>query len=921
MRKKRFVIIDVHALIHRAYHAYPLSLTFNNKPINAVYGFSVLLLDILKKFSPDYLVACADFGKAEKRLEIFKDYKATRKPTDKELLEQIPIIYEIIDAFNILLLKKKGYEADDLIGTIVSKIKNNKNLEIIIVTGDKDLFQLVDSNVFVYLAGTKFNKSRLFNEDDVQEKIGVGPDFVIDYKAIRGDPSDNIPGVRGIGDKGAIKLIKEFGHLSNIIKNVENIKENRLKKALASNLDNAKLSYKLAQIDTNVNIKMTIGMAKFIYDLEKIIAVFAKYNFNSLIKKIEKMFNIKKENILKSGQTSLFQINDRLDKEKSINPNYVLVKNDNVNKYLTMLENSKEFAFDTETTSLDVLHNRLVGISFSIEEAKAFFIPVEIINNSKKVKERINKIFENKSIQKIGHNIKFDLHALKNSKINVNGIYFDTMLAAYLFGFSRERLSLKWLAKYFLKINDVETYSDLTFLESDLTRINQRKLSQYACADADFTYRLFVKFFNDFEKNENLNLKKLFFDIEMPLINVLLIMERTGIKLSRKKVSELSKILDEKLLNLKQKIYKLAGIEFNISSNKQLSEILFLKLGLVSTKKTPKGASSTSEQALIDIRDQHEIIDLILDYRQYFKLRTTYTDSLLQKIDKKTKRIHTSFNQMVTATGRLSSSNPNLQNIPISSDFGKKIRSCFVPEKRSLFVSFDYSQQELRILASVSKDKTLLESYQKDLDIHKLTASKLLNKKIDNVNAKERTMGKVVNFSIIYGISAYGLANRLKIPTHTAKEFIDNYFKIYPAVKIYFDELLENVYEKGRVETLYGRRKYIDRALLKNYRIKSRLYREIINFPIQGGAADMMKLAMVNVYNKVLSRDKYGDIKILLQIHDELLFELPEKNSDFYKEFFDEIIEEMLSANKYDVKMRVDIGIGNDWGNIKEIKY
>ncbi len=925
MSKKRLVLVDVHALIHRAYHAYPPNLTANDKQINAVYGFTTLLIEVIKKFSPDYMICCADYGKAEKRLEIFKEYKATRKPTDKELLEQIPIAYEIIKAFGIPLLMKKGYEADDIIGTIINFNKDKEDLETIIVTGDKDLFQLVSESVFVYLAGSKFSQSRLYKTEDVIEKMGFGPEYVVTYKALRGDPSDNIPGVRGIGDKGAKMLIDKFGNLKDIVKSREQIKSSRLKSALKNNIDDAMLSEKLARIDRNVDIKFDLNDAKFDLNIEKVKEIFVQYRFVSLLKKLESL-NSKPSLSKNKLQPSFFS---EKTTEKKLNSNYVLVTKDTLRTFLGRLLRAKEFAFDTETTSLSMLHNRLVGISFSLEAKKAFYIPYNLISDNSDAFEILKRsIFQNPNIKKIAHNAKFDIHSLKNSGIDVNGLYFDTMLAAYIFGRFSKRLSLKSLAFEILG-EEMTEFDDLTNLESDLLKIDKEAISQYACADADMTFRLFEKFSSDFDRVSNKGLSKLFFEIEMPLIPVLVDMERNGIKLSRSKIKKLSKLLDEKIALLQEHIYQLAGMRFNIASSQQLAEVLFVKLQLTPTRKTGTGAFSTSEQVLLDIREQHEIVDLILDYREAYKLRSTYTDGLITKIDKITKRIHTSFHQTIAATGRLSSSNPNLQNIPIASKLGRSVRQCFVPEKGKIFMSFDYSQQELRILSALSQDKALLDGYKNDVDVHALTASKLFNKDIKNVTKSERAIGKTVNFSVIYGISPYGLATRLKISQEEARFFIESYFELYPGVKAYFDSLMRQLYERGYVETLYGRRKVIDKNLLKNNRIKKRLYREVINFPIQGGAADMIKLAMNKIYYDLLSKSEYREYKMLLQIHDELLFEIPFKNKysgedivkiskvdPAIKKFIGDVNNAMLEANQYDVPMKVDIEVGKNWGDI-----
>ncbi len=926
----KFVLVDVNALVHRAYHAYPETLSSNGIQTNAVFGFSVLLLEVLEKFHPEYVVCCMDVGKAKERLKLFPDYKATRKPMDPELATQLPLVQEVIEAFNLKIYAKDGYEADDMIGSIISKkkIENNPNLETIIVTGDKDIFQLVDHNTYVYMAGSSFSKSNLYGVEEVKVKMGFGPEFVVDYKAIRGDASDNIPGVKGIGDKGALDLITKYGHLENILANIESIEQSRMKKALAAHLDEAKMSYKLATIMTDLDVDFQLEDVRFNDgDMSRVYDVFMKYRFNSLLKRIANLRDSRQspgqQESTPLAQINLFQDMPAATKAfKKISNNqleYVLLNEGNIKDFLETIEQKDIFAFDTETDSLSIMECELVGASFAFKSNQAYYLPASLLNKPE-VLQRVKRVFGNKKVKKIGHNIKFDMHALKNVGIEVEGVSFDTMLAAYILQMGRGGIGLKELALVRCGMNMVD-FKELLALASkkgDINTVPIEKLYTYACADADATYRLYELFKDELEHTSDFS--NIFYKIEVPLIPVLFKMERMGISMDTKYLKDFSKTLDEDLVRLKTKIIELAGVDFNISSPKQVGEVLFGKLGLTSLKKTSSGTFSTNENVLREIKSQHPIVGYILEYRELSKLRSTYTDALIAQVNASTGRVHTSYNQAIATTGRLSSVDPNLQNIPVATELGNKIRKAFVADKGKIFVSFDYSQQELRILSSVSRDKKLVDSYKKNKDIHKLTASKLYGVTLDGVEKVQRMVGKTVNFSVVYGISAFGLSDRLKIPQDVAQGFIDKYFETYPGVKRYFDDLLSKAKVDGYVSTPKGRRRDASELNSKNFRVRKAVEREVINFPIQGGAADMVKIGMLMVSEK-LADPKWKDYKMLLQVHDELLFEVPDKGINGLKEFFDLVRSAMMEANEYDVEMKVDIGVGKSWGGVEEISY
>lgn len=931
---EKFVLVDVNALVHRAYHAYPDTLSVDGMPTNAIYGFTILLLEVLEKFSPKYVICSIDVGKAEKRLEIYKEYKATRKPMEDNLRKQLPVVHEIIKSLGIPIYSKKGYEADDVIGTIVNmkNIEGREGLETIIVTGDKDIFQLVDEDTYVYLAGSSFSKSKLYGIKEVKEKMGFGPEYIVDYKALRGDPSDNIPGVSGIGDKSAIQLIKEYGHVDNIFKNVGYINSTRIKNALGGKKEEAELSRELATIETEIPVDFDLGDESVLFEglnQEAFIEICERYRFNTILRryKLERLEEKEKEE--DKVQLGMFGNEGKEDPIKKLD--YLIVNNTNKQEFLSSFAGHSDFAFDTETDSLDVFTANLIGLSIAFDEGQSFYIPQELLKDKVFIKE-LKKFFEDESYKKIAHNLKFDQQALRLIGIELRGETFDTMLAAYVLQMGEGLVGLKELAtKHFgLELKSFNELLKLAEIKGKPDTIPVEDIAEYCCYDSRISYDLYSIFSKMLSLEENRGILKILNRIELPLVDVLDRMESTGIKLDIEYLQNFAKELDRSIEELQTKIYKLADMNFNLNSPKQLGEVLFDKLGLTGTKKTSTGAYSTNERVLREIIGQHEIVGLILEYRELAKLRSTYTDTLVAKVNSDTGRVHTTFNQAVASTGRLSSSEPNLQNIPVSSEVGRKIRNAFIAEKGKVFVSLDYSQQELRILAAVSRDKELMRSYEQGVDVHALTASRLFGVDINKVTKDQRSQGKTVNFSVIYGISAFGLADRLKIPRDMAQQFIDKYFEVYPGVDRYFKGLLDRARMKGYVQTLYGRRRTSEGLMSRNFRVRSAVEREIINFPIQGGAADMMKLAMIKV-DELLNKKDWKDYRMLVQVHDELLFEAPvaeDKISDWsaylekdtkLKKLIDKVREIMLDVNLYDVPMAVDVGVGRRWGEVEEI--
>ncbi|MBD3362347.1 DNA polymerase I [Candidatus Dojkabacteria bacterium] len=959
----KFLLIDAHAIIHRAYHAFPPTIsTRDGKQVNAVYGFTSILLGVLRKFDPEYVVCAFDSKGPTVRHDKYEEYKATRKKPDDEMLEQIPIIHKVVKAFNIPIFIKEGFEADDILGTLVN-LEEAENLHKIIVTGDQDIFQLVNNGTKVFLSGTKFSKSKLYGWNEVKEKFGFGPDYILDYKALKGDPSDNIPGIKGIGDVTAKKLISNFGHLEEIYQNIDDVSSKSVKNKLMKDKEISFLSKDLATIIEDVPLKFNLEDAKLKnFNPEGIKRIFVELEFKSLMNKIPSSKNQLKIEGKEDKPTdnriqpTLIQMDSSKNKKEETGGDNsklkyeILNSESKINVFMAKLAKHTVFAFDTETTGLDFMNTELLGISFSWEAGQAYYIDFKTAGDlNKKVVAELRTIFEDPEVKKIGHNLKYDAHVIRNKTIKgqnlgfkLQNYYFDTLVAAYILSGGRRNLGLKTLAfaelgMQLANLQDVwksisgfkkkKNYSEEEvrgyMLESD-----PALLGQYACADADATWQLYEKQFERFESKltslkKDTNLKELFFDIEMPLVEILLEMEREGIDLDQEYLKKYGKSLDKKIREVEDKIFNRVGQKFNLASPKQLGEILFDVLKLEGGKKTKTGAWQTNERVLLDLKDKSDIIPDILDHREYSKLRSTYINSLIEEIDQNTGKIHTSYNQTIATTGRLTSSNPNLQNIPVSSDLGMKIRKAFIAGRGKRLVSFDISQQELRILAHMSEEKRLIDAFNNGVDVHALTASNIFDVDIEEVTKEQRDRGKTLNFSLMYGITEFGLANRLKIEREEARSLIDNYFMIYPRVKIFFEKLLRTAEKEGVVETMFGRFRDAKGLSHSNGRIRSATRREVINFPIQGTAADMIKISMKNCFdfiNKDTNAQRLKS-KMLLQVHDELIFRIDYKRGKKYQKlidkFKDDIKEIMENAVELKVPVAVSINMGTNWAKLK----
>ncbi len=920
-KKEKLIIIDGNALIHRSFHALPQTLTTKDgKIVNAVYGFVSVLLKAFNDFKPDYVVLTLDRKEATFRHKEFKEYKATRIKAAQELYDQIPIIKKLVQAFDIPIYEKAGFEADDLIGTISRKIDGN--IEKVIVTGDMDTLQLINDHTKVYTMSRGIADSVLYDDEKVNERYGLRVEQLIDYKALRGDPSDNIPGVRGIGDKTAVQLLQNFKTLDGVYNNLDSDKiKERIKGLLIDCRDEAYLSKKLATIVTDVPLNFDLrGAHVKKIDTEKVVEIFSELEFRSLLPRLYELTG--KE---KSNKETAYEGGNKFERNlKSFN--YNLVKDEKeFNNFFKELTKQKEFAFDTETTSFDPISADLLGISFSWKDKEAYYLRFlvsegenkDLFNFEEKEEgldksflEKLRPIFEDKKTKKIGHNIKYDIEVMSNYNIRVFGDIFDTRVASYILnpGNRQHNLDVITFAHFgHEKINKDDLFPDkkkgINFKDIPI-----EKIYNYSCEDADFTFRLYKKLDQELKDN---NLKKLFDDIEMPLLPVLVEMELNGVKIDTKFLHQKSQDFKKRIDKIVEKAHELAGVEFNINSTKQLREVLFEKME-ISTYGIKRGKTgfSTSAEELEKIEGVHPIIKLIQENRELAKLKSTYIDALPVLINKKTKRVHASFNQTATATGRLSSSTPNLQNIPVRTKEGCEIRRAFIAENGYKLLALDYSQIELRVAASMSGDKKMIKAFKDGADIHTRTASEINNVKPGQVTKEMRREAKAINFGILYGQGPHGLSRSAGIPYARAQEFIDVYFGAFSGVREFIDKVIAGAKDNGYVETLFGRRRYLPEINSNTPMIRKAAERMAINTPIQGTGADMIKLAMIEVQE--LIQDKYNnkEIKMIVQVHDELIFEV---KKDLVKKTTGQIREIMEKIIKLKVPVVVDAKLGDNW--------
>ncbi len=910
-KKEKFIIIDGNALLHRAFHAIPPLTTKSGLVVNAVYGFVTILLRVLKDIKPSYAAVTFDLKTPTFRHQAFADYKATRQKQPDELYAQIPIIRQIVEAFNITIFEKEGYEADDIIGTISRNLEKNKNIETYIVTGDYDTLQLVDDNTKVYTLRRSLADTIIYDTKEVITKYhGLKPNQLIDFKALRGDPSDNIPGVKGIGEKTAIELLSEFKTLENLYQQYKFSKKikPRIKELLATYEADAYLSKQLGTIKTDVPIKFTLEKCKLRSpNKDRLIKLFQELEFKSLLGKIPEL-----EQKLNLTQVSL-QINPNQNNKKTTQKYHLIANEKDLKTLITKLKSVKILTLDTETSSANAMQAELVGISLAWQEGEAYYLDYQALKNTTTFKKLV-KILSNQT-KIIGHNIKFDLIALSQADINIHKIYFDTMIAAYLLRPGERRLKLD-------NIVFSEFGHDMIPIESLLGKKGKNQLTMsdltaqqicnYACEDADFTYRLYKNLQIELKKND---LEKLFQQIEMPLVAILTAMEKNGIKIDSKYLNQLNKKVTQQISKLETNIYNQVGEKFNIASPLQLKKILFEKLDIPTQGlKKIKTGISTAAGELEKMRGLHPVIDMISDYRELTKLRSTYIEALPKLINPKTGRVHTSYNQTITATGRLSSSDPNLQNIPIRTPLGKKIRGSFIAEKDHVLLSADYSQIELRVVAHLSGDQNLIKAFQEGQDIHRTTAAFIFDVPFAKVDNDMRRQAKEVNFGVLYGMGPFGLAERTGISRSQAKQFIDKYFYRFPRMKQFTTEIIQQAREQGYVTTMFGRKRYLPEINSNITQVRNAAERAAINLPVQGTSADIMKLAMIAVYKQICQKNP--EIKMLLQVHDELVFEIPVNQINKVAQ---QIKNTMESVATLKVPLVVDIKSGNNWLEMKEV--
>ena len=905
---KVLYIIDASAYIHRAYHAIRPLTTSTGIPTNAVYGFIKLINKIKNEQKPDYIAVCFDHPSKNFRHQLSPVYKANRKQIDEDLIKQMPIARESVKAMNLASFEMAGFEADDVIGTVAKKAEK-EGIKVVIVTGDKDLFQLVNDNIHIW----NESKNIMFDKQKVFEKYGLYPDKIVDMLSLMGDNCDNVCGVKGIGEKTAVKLINTYGSVENIIANADSIK-GKISQAIKDGANDVLLSKKLVQLELNVPIDVSIENMKFNDNLFETAQDFLqKYELYSFIpnKPQQNSFKLEQETVVTSVQKNvvhketknIVKIVDTIEKANELKQN---------------LLQQKEISVNIETAGSGIMQDLIVGISLCYGQDNNYYIP---INHNDFILQQVPEqdfveifkpVFENENINFIGCDLKFIKHILKTLNIELKNISFDVMIASYCINPSQqhtiENLALKYL-NFYIK-TDEEIFSKGTKkIKAD--NIDIETLADYSCSKSISIYNLKDMLLNELKKN---NLLSLFYDIEMPIVQVLYEMEDIGIKTDKNFLNDFDKELINAISVLEQNIYNLAGETFNINSPKQLSTILFEKMNLPVIKKTKTGYS-TDESVLAEL-SQYDIANEILKYRELQKLKTTYVDSVRRFTEIEGERIHTIFNQAVTTTGRLSSSEPNLQNIPIRTEYGRKFRKVFVADEGKIFVSADYSQIDLRSLAHISKDTNLIKAFCSGQDIHTATAMEVFNiANKEDVTKQQRMAAKSINFGIVYGISSFGLSKQLDIPVKQAKEYINSYFAKYIGIKNWSDRIIEETKQKGYVKTITGRIRYIPEINSTNKQIVAFGERMALNTPVQGTSADIIKIAMINVSKKL--KEQSLKAKILLQVHDDLLLEVPKEEENIV---INMLKYEMEHAVKLDVPLLVEVKVGTNWAEMEGIK-
>ncbi|MEY4038502.1 MAG: hypothetical protein RIR67_812 [Bacteroidota bacterium] len=935
--KKRLFLLDAYALIFRGYYAFIKNPRINSKGLDtsAIMGFMNSLMDVIKREKPDHLAVAFDNGGSDLRNDIFPEYKAHRDATPEAIKIAVPYIQELLRAMHIPIIEVKGYEADDLIGTI-AKQAEKQNYQVFMVTPDKDFAQLVSENIFMYKPARMGNGIEIWGIPEVLEKFEIErPEQVIDFLGMMGDTADNIPGLPGVGEVTAKKLLKEFGSMENLLANTDKLK-GKMKDNIEANKDKGILSKTLATIllDCPVQFDET-DYELSTPDVDKTDALFNELEFRRMAEQFDTIFRkgettpvideaklYKKPQPKSEEQFDLFgsAIDEGSEETRhqyyssleNTEHSYQIIQGDlGVKLLLQNLQNQTAVCFDTETTGLDALHAELVGISFSYEKGKGFYVPFpENQTEAQALIEKLIPFFENENIEKIGQNLKYDLKVLSNYGITIKGKLFDTMIAHYLIN-PDMRHNMDILSETYLKYapQSIEVLIGKKGKNQKSMRdVSLEEIKEYAVEDADVTLQLAEIFNAELDKTHT---KKLFEEIEIPLVGVLASMEKEGINLDVPFLKSLSKELGNDIAQLESRIYEIAGEKFNLASPKQLGDILFdkLKIGGAKQKKTKTGQYATGEEILSYLAKDNEIVSAILDWRSLIKLQNTYVEALPLQVDTKTHRVHTDYMQTVAATGRLSSNNPNLQNIPIRTERGRQIRKAFIArDENYTLLSADYSQIELRIIAALCGEENMIKAFKNHEDIHKSTAAKVFNVPLEEVTKEQRSHAKTVNFGIIYGVSAFGLSNQTSLSRAESAALIDAYYATYPKLKSYIQEQIELAREKGFVQTILGRRRYLKDINSANAVVRGAAERNAVNAPIQGSAADIIKIAMINIHKRLIAENWKS--KMLLQVHDELVFDV--HNSELEK-IQPMIKQEMEQAVNLSVPLEVEIGIGKDW--------
>jgi len=914
---KKLFLLDAYALIFRSYYAFINNPMFNSKRLNTstIFGFAIVLDEILRNQKPTHIAVVFDPPTPTFRNEIYPAYKANRLETPEDILSSVPWIKKLLNAYDIPIVEIPGFEADDVIGTLAKKARQ-KGMITYMMTPDKDFGQLVEENIYIYKPKRSGKGAEIIGVKEIKEKYGIDePEQVIDILALWGDASDNVPGVPSVGEKTSCKLVKEYKSVENLVEHLDKLK-GKLKENISNNLAQLKLSKDLVTIRTNIEIELDENLLKYDgFNREKLTALFAELEFKTLSKRIfaEKIETgmPRQGNLFEQEQQEeVIEVRDLKSINNCSHDYNVVDTNEKIETLVHLLEESDSFCFDTETTGLQLHTYDMVGMSFAVKSTQAWYVPIPPEKDKAiGIIEKFRPAFENPAIRKIGQNIKFDYQVLKKYDITPRGKFFDTLIAHYLLQ-PELKHNLDFLAERYLNYKTIEIEELIGKKgksQGNMRDVLIEKIVPYACEDADITYQLKEIFEKELADADLLDLAE---NMEMPLITVLAEMELKGVKLDKDTLSVYSGKLQQELYNIENEIYDIAGETFNISSPKQLGEVLFDKLKISDKPPLTKTKQySTSEEVLEKLIGTNEIVEKILEYRSLSKLLSTYVIALPKLINPVTNRLHTSFNQAITATGRLSSNNPNIQNIPIREERGREIRKSFVPaDTNHMLLAADYSQIELRLMAHMSMDKGMIEAFMNNHDIHAATASKIYGVSHENVTREMRAKAKTANFGIIYGISAFGLSQRLNIPRTEANELINNYFQTFPGVREYMNEAIFTAREKGYVETMMGRKRYLRDINSRNAMVRGMAERNAINTPIQGSAADIIKMAMNKIHNAILTNNLRS--RMILQVHDELIFDVYSTEKELMQEM---VKREMENVVKLSVPLLVEMGTGNNW--------